>query len=339
MAVRRRRASAPKGPSGPTSRVHTVESLEQWENMLAKAARSGRLVVLQLFQTNNYACSQMRAYFKRMSVDPALKGAIYAEVEVDQAEPELLEACGMVPGATKIPCYRLFVDGEEVEVYAGGVPSQVAGMIQRQLAALRSRRGGLLTKLLLAAGGAAALAAGLAWHFGRLGGPGAGGGSAGRDLDEELRTLGERIRLAQKRKLNCERAGKLKGAKNQARLLRQLEGEMATVQQLLQAKREKLNPSAAAKGTTTAGSGSGRRSSVDGSERGKGRSRREAAASSPLPYGMEPCDYSSEDEDQGSSGSAASRSSSGRRRSSSRRRSAARSSGAAAPAVLYSDEE
>lgn len=74
-------------------------------------------------------------------------------------------------------------------------------MIQRQLAALRSRRGGLLTKLLLAAGGAAALAAGLAWHFGRLGGPGAGGGSAGRDLDEELRTLGERIRLAQKRKL------------------------------------------------------------------------------------------------------------------------------------------
>lgn len=138
---------------------------------------------------------------------------------------------------------------------------------------------------------------------------------------------------------NCERAGKLKGAKNQARLLRQLEGEMATVQQLLQAKREKLNPSAAAKGTTTAGSGSGRRSSVDGSERGKGRSRREAAASSPLPYGMEPCDYSSEDEDQGSSGSAASRSSSGRRRSSSRRRSVARSSGAAAPAVLYSDEE
>lgn len=31
-------------------------------------------------------------------------------------QPELLEACGMVPGATKIPCYRLFVDGEEVEV-------------------------------------------------------------------------------------------------------------------------------------------------------------------------------------------------------------------------------
>ncbi|KAL4428986.1 hypothetical protein ABPG77_006025 [Micractinium sp. CCAP 211/92] len=201
MAVRRRRPSAPKGPSGPTSRVYTVESLEQWENMLAKAAKSGRLVVLQLFQANNYACSQMRAYFKRMSVDPALKGPIYAEVEVDQAESDLLDACGMVPGATKIPCYRLFVDGEEVEVYAGGVPNQVASMIQRQLATLRSRRGGLLTKLLLAAGSAAALAAGLAWRMGYLGGGGAAGGAAGRNLSEELRTLGERIRLAQKRKL------------------------------------------------------------------------------------------------------------------------------------------
>lgn len=39
-----------------------------------------------LRQANNYACSQMRAYFKRMSVDPALKGPIYAEVEVDQAD-------------------------------------------------------------------------------------------------------------------------------------------------------------------------------------------------------------------------------------------------------------
>lgn len=87
------------------------------------------------------------------------------------------------------------------QVYAGGVPNQVASMIQRQLATLRSRRGGLLTKLLLAAGSAAALAAGLAWRMGYLGGGGAAGGAAGRNLSEELRTLGERIRLAQKRKL------------------------------------------------------------------------------------------------------------------------------------------
>lgn len=29
-----------------------MESLEQWQNMLAKAAKGGRLVVLQLFQVS-----------------------------------------------------------------------------------------------------------------------------------------------------------------------------------------------------------------------------------------------------------------------------------------------
>lgn len=35
-------------------------------------------------------------------------------------QSDLLDACGMVPGATKIPCYRLFLDGEEVEVRGRG---------------------------------------------------------------------------------------------------------------------------------------------------------------------------------------------------------------------------
>ena len=37
-------------------------------------------------QTQNYACAQMRVYYKRMSVDPALRGAVFAEIEVDQVE-------------------------------------------------------------------------------------------------------------------------------------------------------------------------------------------------------------------------------------------------------------
>lgn len=143
---------------------------------------------------------------------------------------------------------------------------------------------------------------------------------------------------------NCERAGKLKGAKNQARLLRQLEGQMATVQQLLQAERERQNPGAAkaarAAGGGSSGGSGGQRSSMDGGDPSRGRGRREASCSSPLPYGMEPCDYSSEDEDEsGSSAAPSSRSSRRRSSSGSRRRRAARSNGAAPPAVLYSGEE
>ena len=37
-------------------------------------------------QTQNYACAQMRPYFKRMSLDPSLRGAVFAEIEVDQVE-------------------------------------------------------------------------------------------------------------------------------------------------------------------------------------------------------------------------------------------------------------
>lgn len=37
-------------------------------------------------QHQNYACAQMRAYYKRMSVDGPLRAAVFAEIEVDAAE-------------------------------------------------------------------------------------------------------------------------------------------------------------------------------------------------------------------------------------------------------------
>ena len=54
MAVRRRKPVAKAGPA-PTARVHAVQSLEQWENMLAKAGSSNRLVVAQIFQVGGQA--------------------------------------------------------------------------------------------------------------------------------------------------------------------------------------------------------------------------------------------------------------------------------------------
>jgi hypothetical protein len=82
-----------------------------------------------------------------------------------------------------------------LQSYAGGVPAQVVAMIQRQLAELRGSGPGLLARLLMAAGVAAALGAALYWRFGR----GGGGAAATGDLGEELRSLGERINIAQQR--------------------------------------------------------------------------------------------------------------------------------------------
>lgn len=56
MAVRRRSRQAPKaGPSASTQRVHAVDTLEQWDTLLAKAAASRRLVVVQFFQASRAA--------------------------------------------------------------------------------------------------------------------------------------------------------------------------------------------------------------------------------------------------------------------------------------------
>lgn len=41
---------------------------------------------LETLQAQNYTCAQMRAYYRRMSVDAALKAAVFLEVEVDGAE-------------------------------------------------------------------------------------------------------------------------------------------------------------------------------------------------------------------------------------------------------------
>lgn len=68
-------------------------------------------------------------------------------------------------------------------------------MLQRQVASLKAARGhSLTTKLLVAAAGAAALAGALWWRLGR-----GGSGGSTRDLHEELRSVAERIALAQKR--------------------------------------------------------------------------------------------------------------------------------------------
>lgn len=40
-------------------------------------------------QVQNYACAQMRVYYKRMSVDGPLRAAVFAEIEVDAAEVRL----------------------------------------------------------------------------------------------------------------------------------------------------------------------------------------------------------------------------------------------------------
>ena len=176
-------------------------------------------------------------------------------------QEELLAECGLLAGRGKIPCYRCYVAGEEVEVgppqlhqrplpaqphpccwillrrcssccclsappplrysllpaqlsglaaprpthllqsYAGGTPAEVAKMVARQLAQLKGSGGGLLAKLLLAAGAAAAAAAAAYWHLGRRQGGGGGGGDAG-GLAAEMRSLSERIGIAQQR-LRC----------------------------------------------------------------------------------------------------------------------------------------
>lgn len=42
--------------------------------------------LLPALQAQNYNCSQMRAYYRRMSTDGPLKAAVFTEVEVDTAE-------------------------------------------------------------------------------------------------------------------------------------------------------------------------------------------------------------------------------------------------------------
>jgi hypothetical protein len=73
-------------------------------------------------------------------------------------------------------------------------------MVARQLSALRGSGSGLLTKLVMVAGAAAAAAAAAWWHVGRRqGGGGGGGAGAGGDLGAEMRSLSERINIAQQR--------------------------------------------------------------------------------------------------------------------------------------------
>lgn len=228
MAIRRRRPAS-KAPTGPTSRVHVVDSVGQWQNLLAKAAASNRVVVVQFFQAQNYACSQMRPFFRRMSVDPALKAAVFVEVEVDNVEDELLLACNVRQGVDRIPGYRCYVAGEVAEAYVGGVPAEVAKMVARQLAQVKGSGSGLLSKLLLAAGVAAAAAAAY-WHLTRKGSGGEGGG---RDIAAEMLSLSERINVAQQRLRGAERAGRLKAAKTQQGILRKLKAEQSRLQQQL----------------------------------------------------------------------------------------------------------
>lgn len=81
-----------------------------------------------------------------------------------------------------------------LQEYSGGVPAQVAQMVQRQVAALRGSGPSLLTKLLAAAAGMAALGGAALWwraHHGGGGGPG--------DLGSELRSVSERMTIAQRR--------------------------------------------------------------------------------------------------------------------------------------------
>lgn len=41
------------GPGAATQRVHAVDTLEQWDTLLARAAASRRLVVVQFFQASS----------------------------------------------------------------------------------------------------------------------------------------------------------------------------------------------------------------------------------------------------------------------------------------------
>ncbi|PRW39209.1 Lysoplasmalogenase TMEM86A [Chlorella sorokiniana] len=269
MAVRRRRP-APKAGPAPTVRVHAIETLEVWQAALAKAEASRRVLVVQLYQAANYACSQMRGFYRRMSTDGPLKAAVFTEVEVDTAEDELLEVLGVLHGATKLPRYECYAGGQMVESYTGGVPAQVAQMIQRQVAELKaSSRGSLLPKLLLAASAAAA-AAGAVWWRLHHGGGGSGGGSSSSvgDLGAELRSLNERMAIAQQRLRNCEKAGKLKGAKAQRRIISQLEAQQRIVEQQL-----KQRDSASASGGSGGGSGASKRRGARRSSDGSGGSQ------------------------------------------------------------------
>ncbi|KAI7837796.1 hypothetical protein COHA_008424 [Chlorella ohadii] len=196
----RRRRPAPKAGPAPTARGHAIETLEAWRAALAKAAASRRVLVAQLDQAANYQIAQMRNFYRRMSTDGPLKAAVFTEVEVDTAEDALLDALGVLHGATKLPHYECYVDGQMVESYTGGVPAQVAQMIQRQVAELKaSSRSSLLPKLLLAASAVAAAAGGVWWHLHHGSSGGGGGGGDVGDLGAELRSLNERIAIAQQR--------------------------------------------------------------------------------------------------------------------------------------------
>ncbi|KAL4856436.1 hypothetical protein ACK3TF_003232 [Chlorella vulgaris] len=290
MAIRRRRPAS-KAPTGPTSRVHAVDSVAQWRNLLAKAASSNRVVVVQFFRAQNYACSQMRPFFRRMSVDPALKAAVFVEVEVDNVEDELLLACNVRQGVDRIPGYRCYVAGEVAEAYVGGVPAEVAKMVARQLALVKGSGGGLLSKLLLAAGVAAAAAAAY-WHLTRKGSSGEGGG---RDIAAEMLSLSERINVAQQRLRGAERAGRLKAAKTQQGILRKLKAEQSRLQQQL-AQRQHGSDDDAEGEKASGGGGKSRRKSRRAAAAAAGSDEEEQGQAEDRK--AEPGYYSSDDEER-----------------------------------------
>ncbi len=84
--------------------------------------------------------------------------------------------------------------GARLQSYTGGVPADVAKMLQRQVAALKRQRGGLLPKLLAGAAAAAAVAGAVWWRWG-----GGGGGGGARDPAAELASLGQRIASTESR--------------------------------------------------------------------------------------------------------------------------------------------
>lgn len=259
MAIRRRRPAA-KPAAAPTTRVLAVDTQEQFSRLLAKAESAGRLLVVQFYQARNYTCMQMRQAFKQMSGMPGMRKAVFAEVELDTAEDELLEECRVHHASARIPLYRFYVAGQEVQSYVGGRPAEVQAMIREQLAELPSGRG-LLSKLFMAAGVAAAAAAAAYWHLGRQGGS---GGGPTRDLGAEMRTVVERMKAAQQRLKNAERAGRLKSASNQKRIIKQLEAQQQRLEQQI---RDRQQPAEGRSG----GSSSRKKGSSSSSKGGKQR--------------------------------------------------------------------
>ena len=89
MPPQRRRAPKNKAASA-ASRVHKITSREQWDAMLKKAGNN-RLVVVQFYQASMWTCKQMRPYFVKFSIQPKFRKAIFAEVDVDEMEVNILE--------------------------------------------------------------------------------------------------------------------------------------------------------------------------------------------------------------------------------------------------------